>query len=166
MGEMPMPDAFEWPQPEDEADKKLIHNVRERGCHIMSISGDERAPPFVFSIGLFVNYGHAEIIIFGREPKNAAGIINVVRDDAAAGKKYVAGDVSSDILVGAKVCFIEVPLLLYDSYLGTAIWFYRKSPRPFPCLQLLWPDANDLLPGETGYDDSLRKYQPILKSLS
>jgi len=160
-----MPDNFEWPQPEEEADEKLIRNVREHGCHIMSISGDESAPPFVFSVGLFVNYGQAEIIIFGREPKNAAGIINVVRHDAASGKKYAAGDVSSDIVNG-RVCFIEVPLLLFPSYLGTALWFYRKSPRPFPCLQLVWPDGNDLFPWETGYDDSIRKYQPLLKSVS
>jgi len=161
-----MLDNFEWPQPQDEADEKLLHNIRKHGCHIMSISGDERAPPFVFSIGLFVNYEHPEIIIFGREPRNAAGIINVVCADAAAGKKYAAGDVSTDILVQGRVGFAEVPLLLYPNYLGTAIWFYDKSPRIFPYLQLLWPDANDLLPGETGYDDSLRKYQPILKSLS
>jgi len=24
---------FQWPKPEEEADEKLIYNVRERGCH-------------------------------------------------------------------------------------------------------------------------------------
>jgi len=161
-----MPDTFEWPQPEEEADEKLIDDVRERGCHIVGVSGDEHAPPFAFSIGLFVNYGQAEIILFGLESNNAAAIINVVRADAASGKKYADGDVSSDILVGEKVCFIEVPLQLYQNYLGTALWFYRKSPRPFPCLQMVLPDGNHRFPWETGYDTSLKKYQPILKSLS
>jgi hypothetical protein len=165
-GEMPMPDKFEWPQPEEEADETLIRNVRARGCHIVGVSGDEHAPPFAFSIGLFVNYGQAEIITFGMEASQAAAIINIVRDDAAAGKKYAAGDVSSDILVGYNVCFVEVPLLLYPSYLGTALWFYRKSPRPFPCLQLVWPDRDGRFPWETGFEADMKRDQPVLKSFS
>jgi len=65
-------------------------------------------------------------------PRQATQIINIVRDEAAAGKKYFDGDVSTDILVNGRVGFVEVPLELFDKYLGTAIWFYRKSPRRFP----------------------------------
>jgi len=130
---------FQWPKPEEEADEKLIYNVRERGCHILGVDDQ---PPFSFSIGLALNYGQAEIVIFGLAPSQAAAIINIVRDEAASGKKYVDGDISSDILVNCKVCFVEVPLELYGKYLGTAIWFYRKSPRPFPYLQLVWPDRD------------------------
>jgi hypothetical protein len=154
---------FKWPKPEEEADEKLIHNVRERGCHILGV---DARPPFSFSIGLALNYGQAEIVIFGMSPSKAATIINIVRDDAAKGKTYADGEVSSDILVGLNVCFIEVPLELYDKYLGTAIWFYRKSPRPFPCLQLVWPDRDGRFPWETGFDPALKKDQPVLKTYS
>jgi Domain of unknown function (DUF4262) len=154
---------FQWPKPEEEADEKLIYNVRERGCHFLGVDDQ---PPFSFSIGLALNYGQAEIVIFGLAPSKAAQIINIVRDEAASGKKYVDGDISSDILVNCKVCFVEVPLELYGKYLGTAIWFYRKSPRPFPCLQLVWPDRDGRFPWETGFDAILKKDQPILKTLS
>jgi hypothetical protein len=154
---------FQWPKPEEEADEKLIDNVRERGCHILGVDGH---PPFSFSIGLALNYGQAEIVIFGMAPSKAAQIINIVRDEAASGKKFVDGDVSSDILVNGKVCFLEVPLELYGEYLGTAIWFYRKSPRPFPCLQLVWPDRDGRFPWETGFDPIFKKDQPVLKTLS
>jgi hypothetical protein len=157
---------FKWPEPEEEADKILIRNVRERGCHIQRIAPEKDSPPYAFSIGLALNYGQAEIILFGMSPSNASAIINIVRDDAAAGKKYVDGDVSSDILVNGKVCFIEVPLQLYDTYLGMAIWFYRKSPRPFPCLQLVWPDQHGRFPWETGCDPDARRDQPLLRSIS
>ena len=46
---------FEWPQPENEVDKIIIRNVREHGCHIVGINGDEKGPGYAFSIGLFVN---------------------------------------------------------------------------------------------------------------
>jgi hypothetical protein len=161
-----MQNKFEWPEPEEEADEILLRNIRKHGCHIMGIAGDEHVPNYAFSIGLFVNYGHAEIILFGLEGRRAASIINVVRDRAAAGQKYAVGDVADDILVGQKACFVEVPLQLYDKYLGTAIWFYRRSPRPFPCLQLVWPDDDGRFPWETGYDAGLKVYQPLLKSFS
>jgi Domain of unknown function (DUF4262) len=101
---------FKWPKPEEEADETLIKNVRERGCHILGVSGETNEPPFSFSIGLALNYGQAEIVIFGMDPRKAATIINIVRDDAAKAKKYADGDVSSDILLNGKVCFVEVPL--------------------------------------------------------
>jgi hypothetical protein len=154
---------FQWPEPEEEADEKLIRNVREHGCHVLNVHDH---PPFSFSIGLALNYGQAEIVIFSMSPRQATQIINIVRDHAAAGKNYFDGDVSTDILVNGRVGFVEVPLELFDKYLGTAIWFYRKSPRPFPCLQLVWPDRAGLLPWETGFDPDMKKDQPVLRSIS
>ena len=160
-----MQDKFEWPQPEDEPDEAIIRNVRKHGCHIVGISSDSKGPGYEFSIGLFLNYGHAELVIFGLDPDVSVPIINDIRDRAAAGQKFVAGDASDDILIGYKVCFVEVPLRVYGSYLGTAIWFYEKSPRPFPCLQIVWPDRNGLFPWQVECDEAVRRVQPVLKSL-
>ena len=161
-----MLDKFEWPKPEEEADKILIRNVREYGCHIHRISGDDEAPDFAFSIGLFLNYGHAELVIFGLSPDVSSSIINDIRERAAAGQKFADGDICDDILVNGRVCFVEVPLRLYDNYLGTAIWFYRKLPRPFPCLQIVWPDREGRFPWEVGFDPALKKFQPLLRPFS
>ena len=92
-------------------------------------------------------------------------IINDVRDRAAAGHKFVDGDISDDILEGGyKVCFWDVPLKAYDSYLGTAIWFYAKSPRPFPCLQIIWQDRHGRFPWEPECIPEVKADQPLLKS--
>jgi hypothetical protein len=58
--------------------------------------------------------------------------INDVRDRAARGQRYAAGDVGDDLVPGHRFCFVDVPLARYGDYLGMAIWFYAKSPRPFP----------------------------------
>jgi Domain of unknown function (DUF4262) len=161
---MPMLDDFKWPDVEGEADETIIRNVRKHGCHIVSIWDGN--PQFAFAVGLFLNYGQAELVIFGLESADSASIINDVRDRAAAGRSYAAGDICDDILDDRQVAFAEVPLQAYVAYLGTAIWFYRKCRRPFPCLQIVWPDREGHFPWQTGYDAALKQYQPVLKSFS
>jgi hypothetical protein len=157
---------FEWPKPEGEADETIFHNIRQHGCHIVGILRDEQGPQYAFSVGLFANYGHAEIVIFGLRSDTALTVINDIRDRAASGHKFAAGDVCDDILEGHKVCFCEVPLPAYDCYLGTAIWFYAKSPRPFPCLQMVWPDRYGRFPWDPGCVPEVKADQPLLRSFS
>jgi uncharacterized protein DUF4262 len=161
-----MPDAFEWPKPEEPADEILLRNVRERGCHILGVSGDERAPPFAFSIGLFVNYGQAEIILFGLESKlRPPSSTSFTRMRLRARNTPTA--MSPPTFWSARRCVSSgCRCLLYQNYLGTALWFYRKSPRPVPCLQLVWPDRDGRFPWETGFDAGLKRDQPLLKSIS
>jgi hypothetical protein len=161
-----MLDKFEWPKPEHEADDKIIRNVRKHGCHIVGIMADEQGPPYAFSIGLFLNYGHPEIVIFGANRNDSAAFINDICDRAAKGKRYAAGDVSDDLVPGCRLCFVDVPLERYGEYLGTAIWFYAKSPRPFPCLQLVWPDKEGRFPWQETFDPELKYWQPLMSSFS
>jgi hypothetical protein len=155
---------FEWPKAECEADDKILGNVRKYGCHIVGIP--DAKPRFAFSIGLFANYSHPELIIFGLNSNNGSLIINDVRDRVAAGQKFADGDVSDDILAdGYKVCFWQVPLDAYREYLGTAIWFYSKSPTSFPCLQIIWQDRNRRFPWEAGCIAEVKADQPLLKKV-
>jgi hypothetical protein len=161
-----MRDDFKWPEVEDEADEIILRNVRKHGCHIVGILGDQRGPEYAFSVGLFLNYGHAEVVIFGLDGRDAAGVINDVCDRATKGKKYVAGDVCDDLLLEHKVCFVEVPGEAYRPHFGTALWFYGTARLPFPILQIVWPDREGRFPWETGYDTSLKRYQPVLRAFS
>jgi hypothetical protein len=161
-----LPYQFEWRRPEQEADEIIFRNDRKHGCHIVGIPDDKRGPGWAFSVGLFANYCHAELIVFGLHPDDQAGVINDVRDRVAAGRSYAAGDVCDDLLVDSRACFVEVPLQAYQDYLGTAIWFYAKSPRPFPCLQIVWPDLAGRFPWEVGGDERFKRSQPVLRSFS
>ena len=157
-----MHDQFEWPEPEHEADKIILRNVRNHGCHITAIP--DAKPPFAFSIGLYLNHGHPELIIFGQSAQNAVAIINLVRDRAAAGHEFVDGDISDDLLEnGYKLGFWQVPIAAYPEYLGTAIWFYRKSRLAFPCLQIVWQDVDRHFPWEAECSVDVINDQPLLK---
>lgn len=157
-----MQDQFEWPEPEHEADKVILRNVRNHGCHIVGIPNAD--PPFAFSIGLFVNYGHPELIILGQRAENARAIINLVRDRVADGHKFVDGDISGDFLENDyKLGFWQVPFKAYPEYLGTAIWFYSKSRLAFPCLQIIWQDVDRRFPWESECSLAVKGDQPLLK---
>jgi hypothetical protein len=154
---------FEWPKAESKGDETTLHHIRDHGCSVVGIVDAD--PPFSFSVGLFANYGHPEVIIFDRRPDIAHVIINMVRDRAAAGHRFADGDIDGDILLNDyKLCFWNVPLLVYPEYLGTAIWFYRKLG-PFPCLQIIWQDVNRRFPWEEGCIPEVKADQPLLKKM-
>jgi len=159
-----MQDQFEWPEPEHEADKLILRNVRNHGCHIAGIP--DANPPFAFSIGLYLNYGHPELFIFGQGAGNAQAIINLVRDRVAGGHAFADGDVADDLLENNyKLGFSQVPLGVYPNYLGTAIWFYWKSRLVFPCLQIVWQDVNRHFPWEEECSPAVKLDQPLPKNL-
>jgi Domain of unknown function (DUF4262) len=159
---------FEWPEPKNEGDVATLRHIREHGCSILNIpwGGSEKEPPFSFSIGLFANYGHPELILFGISGKTAGAILNEIRFHVANGRKFVDGDIADDILGdGSKVCFWDVPLMAYPQYMGTALWFYDKCPIVFPCLQVIWQDDNYRFPWDTGCDPEVIVDQPLLKKM-
>jgi len=155
---------FEWPKPDHEADEILFRNVREHGCHIVAIT--DAVPAFFFSIGLYLNYGHPELVIFGMPADNAQFVINHVRDHVSDGRKFVDEEICDDLFTdGDKICFWQVPYEAYPKYLGTAIWFYRKSNIVFPCLQIFWQDANHRFPWDPGCQPYVIEGQPLLKKI-
>jgi hypothetical protein len=156
---------FRWPTPKDPADEKIFSNIREHGCHIVGIGSDDKGPQYAFSIGLFLNYGQPEIVLFGLRPEQQGALINDVRDHAARGECFVASDRSDKFLTDYDVCFVEYPLEAYADYLGTANWFYQSLPKPFPCVQMVWPDRGGRFPWEPGYDKRLEAIQPIFASI-
>jgi hypothetical protein len=160
----PMHHEFEWPKPENRGEQDTLRIIREHGCMNLSIPWGEKQPPFSFSIGLFANYDHPELILFGMRGENASAIINEVRDHVRAGRKFADGDISDEILADDyKVCFWTVPLMVYPRYLGRALWFYEKCPAVFPCLQIIWQDANRRFPWEAECEPEVKEDQPLLK---
>jgi hypothetical protein len=160
--------VFEWPKPENKGEENTLRHVREYGCSIINIpwGGTEKEPPFSFSVGLFANYNHPELILFGMNGDPASAIINEVRDHVAAGRKFADDDISDEILANDyKVCFWKAPLTAYPFYLGTALWFYDKCPTVFPCLQVIWQNDNRQFPWDTGCDPETIMDQPLLKKM-
>ena len=162
---MPPIADFSWPEPDDAVDEKLIANVKTFGCHIMNILADESGPGWSFSIGLYVNFGHPEVVVVGLKDATARTVINDICERIANGERFIAGGRSDQLIRGADVHFLEMALDHFPDYLGYACWFYSSLPEPFPAIQLVWPDRKGRFSWESGHDDSLERLQPLLGPL-
>jgi hypothetical protein len=144
-----------------ETEKAIIDNIEKFGCHLALIEDDNYLPGFVYSIGLFKNYNHPEIICFGLKSNVMGTIINHVCDLIKKGENFAVGKLYAEFLEGYNVQFIKVNEEYYPNYLGYATWFYDKS-FDFPVLQLVWPDMQNNFPWDKDFNPDFTRRQPLL----
>lgn len=65
-------------KPQDEGEAKLLADLKDPGWHVIGVTEDEEGPGFVYTIGLFHNYQHPEIIAFGLDVPILWQIVNVI----------------------------------------------------------------------------------------
>jgi hypothetical protein len=155
---------FKLPKPDDKGDAKLIHDVVDHGCHIIGILEDEAGPRYSFSVGLYCNYRHPEVLLFDMEHEAAKVLINGLCQEIQSGQRYEDEKKYHDILDGFPVVFRIIRAEFYRDYLGYARWFYKSIQGNFPALQLIWPDKAGKFPWERGFDERFRSRQPSLYS--
>lgn len=121
-------------------------------------------PTFAYSIGLYLNHLHPEIMVFGLSESQAKGTINRVCQLVSDGAVFGDGAVTEEVLESFPVSFLSVPKDQYRDHLGFALWFYRSlRPSASPCLQLVWPDKKGSFPWQEGFDPTLVSLQPLLR---
>ena len=154
---------FTWRKPEDATEQKICADVAQHGCHIVTILEDSEGPTYSFSIGLYLNFQHPEIVIFGLSQQTAATAINDIYTKVENGRQFQVGESSDEFFTKTKLTFIEFPPSAYHEFLGCARWFYRSLDYKFPVLQAVWTDKLGKFPWEDGHDKQSAKLQPILK---
>ncbi len=126
------------------------------------IAGDAEAPGFAYSFGLYEEFRHPEIIIFGLDSAIMHDIINNAGEQIQNGVRYRAGGVTGELLEGYNCAFRQVNPLQYRETCSWAVWFYGNSE--FPVLQLFWPDKGNKFPWDEGFTGSPRNFQPDLST--
>ena len=66
------------PKCEGMDDAKLLADVQEYGWHVVSIFESDDTPGWAFSIGLFQNFHHPEIVVFGLNEELMPYVINEI----------------------------------------------------------------------------------------
>jgi hypothetical protein len=147
-------------KPKDEAEKKAISNIKKYGLHIMHIMEDENNPQFSYSIGLYENYLHPEIIIIGLRHELAKVLLNNMAHDIKNGKIFTIGEYHEDVLDNFLCYFGEVSKSQYQDNVGWARWFYEGDN--FPLIQCVYPTVKGKFPWDKDFPEEARFYCKLL----
>ncbi len=144
----------------DEAERKALDNIKKYGLHNVHVFGDEKNPPFSYSVGLFENYLHPEIVIIGLKYELAQVLLNNMAHDIKNGKNFTAGEFHEDVLDNFLCYFGEVPKSEYKEYVGWARWFYEGDD--FPLVQCVYPTVKGKFAWEKDFPEDVRFFCRML----
>lgn len=139
---------------------KLEKDLKEHGWQVVMIEATSYLPSFAYTVGLWENYKHPELIAFGL-PINLMHIIlndaaNIVKSGGIieTDKKY------EDFLQDYLTIFIQVDPKSIKDYFGAAIERYKSLK--FPAYQFVWPDKSHRFPWEKNFEERYKALQPLL----
>ena len=137
-------------------------DVQRFGWHFVAAAGESGEPGFIYTIGLWHSFHHAEILLVtpSGDPRELAGVVTRIGKQVASGQSFEEGKSYPGLFGDVPGSFRRVQLCWYPFYLGVALAFYDW--KSVPCLQLYWPDKQGRFPWEDEFQDSLRLAQPRL----
>ncbi|MEQ1732277.1 MAG: DUF4262 domain-containing protein [Bacteroidia bacterium] len=141
-------------------DNKLSANIEKFGWSVMLLESTDYLPSFAYTIGLWENYKHPEIISFGLTTKTLQLILNDAGKIVKSGNKIEVKKSYTEFFENGTTEFIKVDSRSISDYFGRAINFYHTNE--FPAIQLVWADRNNNLPWDINYEKEFEWRQPLL----
>lgn len=154
----------------DEDDTTLVNNINEHGWYGLWVFDPKgELPDFTYTIGFEHSLGCPNFIIFGLPKEAAHGILWNIYQDIGSGVKPAHGMLWNEVLGGElQCCSIEVSENNYDlDYFGWGTHFHKnimKLDKPYKAFQIVWPDSQNRLPWQNGFEERFLDMQPILGS--
>jgi hypothetical protein len=141
-------------------ERDVLQRRERNGWFVNWILVDEAGPGFAYSFGLYEEFNHPEIILFGLAGDTMQALINAIGRHVKEGATFSVGDTDSNLLEGYTCAFRAVHPRQFRVTCTWTLWFYEHYN--FPVLQLFWPDKQNKLPWEDGFNEQLRSLQPDL----
>ncbi len=119
-------------------------------------------PIWAYTLGLGLSVSMPDIVIIGLPPQVMHQMVLTLATMAAGGEKLEHGFRTDALLQNDLVCELRaVDPAWLDVFLVHAKAIYED--RPYAALQITWPDKQNRLPHEEGFDEALRRRQPQLE---
>jgi hypothetical protein len=145
---------------------RIRRDIAERGVHVEHVlvpPGGAWFPDRSYSVGLAVRGRHPEVLVYAWHHDDRAALIERIARAVAAGRRFAAGEVATDLWEGERFGFLAVRVAEVTALAPAAVRFHG---RPVPVLQVLVPDDHGRLPGEAAYDRSFARWQPLAGPLA
>ena len=144
----------------DDADQKIIDDIKEFGMHITQISEGGGFPGFTYTIGLYESYNHPEVIIVGLKKDLCHILFNNMNYEIKKGKEYLAGQFYDGILDDFPCYFGTASPANREFPTGYASWYYQR--KDFPLLQCVAPTIKGIFPWEDNFPEDARFDFPLI----
>ncbi len=141
------------------SEAKLVRDIKAFGWHVVLVAASNRSPNVAYTVGLFHNYGHPEVVVLGLPDTKAHEVLNIIGAAVKDGGRFCAGDRTDAVLTNYSAEFVEFPHSSHIAYLGYARRFYGGDE--FAALQFVWPDAAGKFPWEAGVAEGVRENQTV-----
>jgi hypothetical protein len=138
----------------------VAEDIGTVGWSVPAEPGDELAPPWAYTVGLWLSYQGPELIMAGLPVEHMTTILSYVADRIADG----AGVDVADEIGGICPCSLTIRPV-HVSWRRTNMFSisdrYYGYVRP-TYLQVVWPDRRGRYPGERGFQAKYEGRQPML----
>jgi hypothetical protein len=141
-------------------DDKLIADIKEYGWAVILVKGSDYLPAFAYTVGLWKNYNHPELIVFGLRSETLHSVLNTGGEIVKSGGQLLINKTYDDFFENGPSQFLKVENNNIPDYFGFAIWFNNQDD--FPALQLIWVDRNNRFPWELDFEEEFEHKQPLL----
>lgn len=154
------------PKPKRNADapqtqeEKILVDIEKFGWTVILVEGTDYLPTFAYTIGLFKNYKHPEIIAFGLDLEILQDTLNSIGEGVKSGATIESRKNYPEIFEESRTEFVKVDPRNIEDYFGYAVDYYEEIP--FPALELVWTDENDNFPWDSDYSEGCLWSQPLL----
>lgn len=146
-----------------EHEQRFCENIEKYGFAITNVFEDASGPSFSYSTGFWQKFELPEVIIFGHSSDIAGQMLWNLFDELVTGRELKGGSESTEILDN-HVCKFRV--LLEEQrllHLTWSDWYYCR--KPFPSLQMFWPDAEGRFCWDTRVSEDFKWLQPNLSEV-
>jgi len=145
--------------------EKIEWMIETNGWALEPVAADPDADPprpgYAYSIGLGEAVGFSDVAVLGLTPVAANGLVTLVADACRGGTEIPIGVEVVGLLDNDLRCaFVDIDLDEWGSWFETSTAWHRGEPSPM--VQLLYPDRNGFMPYEAGFEQRLRRAQPVL----
>jgi hypothetical protein len=141
-------------------DRIVIRDVNTVGWHVADVAPSGGHHGWAFTVGFTQTFGHPEVVVFGLPADVLRTILETIGHELRKGRKFPDGHEDATLTPPYRCVFRGVYAGWLGAVLPAASWFYGE--RVYSAVQLFWPDREQRLPWDSGFDKSLADFQPLL----
>lgn len=128
----------------DAKERKCIDDVEKFGWQVVNIREEKGHAGWAFTVGLYENFRHPEVVLFGLREESRHPILNWIGENVREKQSFAVEQEHNWVLEGSPCWSRSVQRMWYRDLLGWATWFYGSTA--FPAVQCIWPTREGIYP--------------------